>query len=154
MPNCHTICVKTRRSLRFAVLIFLLSGPIALADDTTETIDGIVACMNRENGHGAEPFPGKGVEGSFARRLRHEIKAPYHLVNGNLGWHVSWVVLVDLSQQPFRGYETYGLERSGTGAFGRRPIPWSVTGALAACGVRFEGHWQGTPPWVETTAND
>lgn len=62
-------------------------------------------------------------------------------VNGNLGWHLTWGVLLDTSLQPPHAYETYGAKGDATGAFGRMETPHTLRKAITECGFKWQGLW-------------
>ena len=71
-----------------------------------------------------------------------------------LGWHVTWVILLDRREPNPVAYETFVQDRDG-GIFGRMAIPSPVAAAIPRCGVAFRSTIPNSV-WekLRTTAND
>lgn len=77
-----------------------------------------------------------------------ELSHPYVFVHGDLGWHLTWGVLFDATQDRVLAYETYGAKGDITGAFGRMEVPRVLRMAIAECGVEWKGLWPNDLPEV------
>lgn len=67
--------------------------------------------------------------------------------NGLLGYHVTWIVLLDFNQTPIAVYETY--EPDGSHPFGRIGTPLVLQRGFTECGADWPGLWTG--PWPDQT---
>jgi hypothetical protein len=65
-------------------------------------------------------------------------------VNGALGWHTTWNVLVDANVTPIVIYDT--LRPDAPVPFARIATPSKLIQRLEACGATWGGTWQGTLP--------
>jgi hypothetical protein len=92
--------------------------------------------------------PSKNLWGTSLKLAHHEELAPnYFVAHGRLGWHVTWTVLLDLSQTPIAVYETF--EPDGFHPFGRIETPWLLQRGFTRCGADWSGLW--TDPWPDQT---
>ncbi len=74
-----------------------------------------------------------------------ELNTDTYVLSGQLGWHISWGVLLDQSTNPPSAYETIKAEGLGR-AFGQSETPPAIIIALRKCGVAWQGDWLGPIP--------
>lgn len=75
-----------------------------------------------------------------------ELNTDTYILSGQLGWHMSWAVLLDQSSAPPSAYETINADDGMGRAFGRSKTPPAIIIALRKCGVSWQGDWLGPLP--------
>lgn len=121
------------RHLILSAAFFWISWP-ALADNTSN-VENVLECVDQKT-------PDRllnGIDLAPARII--EMSQPYVFVHGALGWHTTWALLFDVTNDEVTAYETYGAEGDRTGAFGRMKVPKVLRKALVDCEVKWKGLW-------------
>lgn len=92
--------------------------------------------------------PATTVDGLSLKLGSYEELAPNQFAaNGLLGYHVTWIVLLDFNQTPVAVYETF--EPEGSHPFGRIGTPLVLQRGFTECGADWSGFWTG--PWPDQT---
>ena len=116
-----------------AVAVFCTSAP-ALAKKIT-TLETVLQCVFQK----APDHLPNGIDLGPARVM--ELPETYVFVHGSLGWHTTWAVLFDVTNDGVSAYETYGADGDMPGAFGRMAVPELLRSALVECEVEWKGLW-------------
>ena len=66
-----------------------------------------------------------------------------YLFSGRIGWHVTWIVAIPLSEAPVTAYDMIGVVN---GSMWSRKVPQRIVDALVRCGVVYEGEWTNEVP--------
>lgn len=76
------------------------------------------------------------------------------IIDGRIGWHVTWAIAVDESGDRLAFYETY-QEQSGLRILFREQLPLRVQRSAEACGASYEGVLQSDNPlWAQLYGED
>ncbi len=127
--------------IRITSLVFamVLSTHTVSLGETTIAASQLKDCINTKNGYPIGQY-GPAGDGAYANSWGELATDILHL-HGNVGWHLSWMVFVDLTVEPMIAHETLGIEGDIPGALFRPAVPDKIISALQACGIEFNGIW-------------
>jgi len=132
----------------FVALLFVFASifPSTVLADYLLTGLQIVDCVNIENKH--DKFWGMRTKYKAYPTFSQKDQTGFYTMNGRLGWHSTWLVLIDLTTEPPLAFETYGINGDNRGGFARRAVPKTIKLSLEACGVSWKGLWPNGFPIV------
>ncbi len=142
-------------SLAFATALILTSFPVIAENSIlpeqvfprgAEVAFEVVSCINTVNGH-VEPVLGTPweltqavLELPYEHELERLADGLFFVVGRRLGYHGTWVALLDISRSDWFAYEVRD-EEADLWIFGASLVPTEVISALEECSVRWGGFW-------------
>ena len=119
------------------ILSLVLAKPERFQPQVYGSVEEFSDCLNRVNKRSALHRALNGHDEAYAQ-LSHNTTDEFPVLMNYLGWHVTWVLVVDESSIPPKIYETYDRE-AGPGPLFYSSAPKRVTGATEICGAVFSG---------------
>ncbi|UWR03240.1 hypothetical protein K3740_00565 [Ruegeria conchae] len=165
-PLNYLICMKKSLCSALVMALIFFSLPVFAENsilakpvfpEGAEVAFDVVSCTNTVNGH-IEPVAGTPWELTQAvleLPYQHESERLddgfFFVVGRRLGYHVTWIALLDISQSDRVAYEVRD-EQAGLWTFGASLVPPEVISALGECNVRWGGFWGDEFPTVVVDA--
>ena len=126
------------------VLALLHFAPTAVLAEEKNS-EEILQCVNKHVEENAEKGQ-KTLEGVLAQPL-NDFLPEHFVIQGNLGWKVTWKAIIHMTADPATAFETYGAEGASSSGLFRKEIPEKIVTALDACGIPFGGVFPNAVPW-------